>query len=268
MNRMFFVMLLLICCPVCMAGDLSVEQIEEYGVVINFADGVNVSGYQFDLVYDESMLVRSDVRLGELMLDGFGGNNDDTVYGVLLNGDHFESAGAICYVDFVSTGKTGYASVELENVLLVDENGNEMPVNVSGCWLLVDNAPVVEDIEDKTCFAGDDVAVDVNVSDVDGDEIKTFWVEGPEGVEVDAENCSFRWTAGEAGSYEFEVTVGDGWLNVVKNFVVIVFEKSDINMDGSVDVRDLIVVARFDIDVNGDGFCDVRDLVFVATRLT
>jgi len=219
-------------------------------------DADNVTGWQFVVNYDKSL-----ASLVGITGDGFVYNDGDLCYGTMLNGGVYD--GELCALEFESTGKSGMLVIEINDVLLIDSELGEIDGGVAWTAVLIDTAPVIEEVPDISVVGGTDVVC--SVWDADGDNVSTFWVEPcPEGVEVDAENCSFRWDA--YGRYAVVVTVGDGWLLSSTEFVIENFAPWDVDFSMNVDVRDLVVVAKFENDINGDGACDIRDIVAVANH--
>jgi hypothetical protein len=274
-----------------MANELTVVTAEEYTPYEDFTVDIGLTlndsftGYQYDLVYDETLLTCDYVEPGNLMtLDAFTSNSENTVFGTLLNQAEFTESGTLNIVTFTSTGKTGFAEISLQNITLIDSNMNETPVSSTYAGILIDTAPIVEDIPDQTIIEGDTSSggsggfyVDVNITDPDGDEIKAFWCEQkPEGSVVNATDHTFRWDEPVEGEYYIEFLIGDGWLDVTEGFTLTVlptYLDYDINMDRQINIVDLTLVANTfgestteRVDVNSDGIVNIIDLTLVANH--
>jgi hypothetical protein len=266
-----------------MANELTVVAAEEYtlyeDLIIDIGLTLNDSftGYQYDLVYDDTLIQCTNIQPGALMeLNAFTSNNGDTVFGALLNEQAFTNSGTLNTVTFTSTGKTGIATIALENVMLIDNELNEVPVTVSPATILIDTAPTIEEIPDQTHEQGSGgFSYQVTTNDVDGDNV-TLWCDTlPAGAEVDAASGTFRWNEPIVGEYTIAFLASDGHLFATESFVLTVvpaYMDYDINKDRCVDIMDLTMVANaFGTigdreDCNGDGIVNIIDLTIVANN--
>jgi hypothetical protein len=285
MRKFLVCLILILFSGTAMANELTVVSAEEYTPYEEFMVDIGLTleepftGYQYDLVYDETMITCTSINPGALMeLDAFTSNKGNTVFGALLNEQSFTESGTINTISFKSTGKTGYVSIDLENIILIDSNMNETPINTTGAWILIDTAPIVEDIPDQTITeGGGEFYQDINITDPDGDEIKTFWCEPqPEGSVANATDHSFRWDEPVEGEYYIEFFIGDGWLDVTEGFTLTVlpaYLEYDINMDRQINIVDLTAIANNfgavtteRVDATGDGIVNIMDLTLVANH--
>jgi hypothetical protein len=239
----------------------------EFETTIDLYINDSITGYQFDLVYDDTMLTVDNLGAGSIMeLDAFTSNDGDTVFGTLLNGNHFESDGTINVITFVSTGKTGVTTIGLDNVILIDAELNEYPVEVIDSVICINTPPTMEDLKDVMIREGKPYVYNVTTNDTDGDELTTFYVSSDVGIEGDLNNKSFRWQQPVIGKHEVTVTIGDRWNMAEDTFTIYVYHECDINMDTRIDIMDIVSVASFTIDINNDDNYNILDVVKVANH--
>lgn len=101
-----------------------------------------VSGIQFDLIFNSSLVSVKDVREGELLKQsgsdtmfspGEVDNSKGTVtgiYGFIMGKDEATAPGIFAAIDLTSTGGNGFYELQLSNVVISDSNGHAVPVRV------------------------------------------------------------------------------------------------------------------------------------------
>jgi hypothetical protein len=285
MRKFLIFLILILLADTALGNELSVSAAEELTPYENFLASINLNytdtftGYQYDIVYDPEMLVLNSASPGALIpVDAFDSLVDDTLFCVLLNQNAITDSGQLNEVSFTSTGKTGYTTVTLDNVMLVDQDLNTTQCNVTPAVILVDTAPTVEEIDDQTYIQGSSsygFVQNINITDEDDADEITVWCDTkPDGAEVDVENATFRWAEPVVGEYTIAFLISDGYLYATESFVLTVvpaYADYDVNMDRSIDILDLMAIANSfgvntteRVDVNDDGIVNILDMIIVA----
>jgi hypothetical protein len=148
----------------------------------------------------------------------------------------------------------------------------------------VNRSPVLTSIGSKTVNEGSLLSFTVSATDPDGDILTYSTSNLPTGASFNASTRTFSWTPthNQIGTYtnvHFEVT--DGSLVAFENITITaaaVYTAWDVNMDGAVNVLDLILITQhfsetgttgwIRQDVNGDGMINVLDCIIVGQHWT
>jgi hypothetical protein len=148
----------------------------------------------------------------------------------------------------------------------------------------VNRSPVLTSIGSKTVNEGSLLSFTVSATDPDGDILTYSTSHLPTGASFNASTRTFSWTPthNQIGTYtnvHFEVT--DGSLVAFENITITaaaVYTAWDVNMDGAVNVLDLILITQhfsetgttgwIRQDVNGDGMINVLDCIIVGQHWT
>jgi formylglycine-generating enzyme required for sulfatase activity len=126
--------------------------------------------------------------------------------------------------DGVSSGETRADS------LIVETNAFDSP-HIFGVNATANSAPTASAGEDQKARAGESVQLDASgSSDPDGDRLRYHWeqLSGPSVDILDSDQGVARFTAVDAGSYEFRVTVEDGRGGIVRDSVDVQVEPTEI----------------------------------------
>ncbi|AKB25974.1 hypothetical protein MSMTP_2505 [Methanosarcina sp. MTP4] len=180
---------------------------------------------QFDLQFDSLMVRANSVSEGNLLKqDGAGtlfnstiNNSEGTVtdvYGVIVGKTNVSSEGVFATISMTAGNKTGISELDLSNVRVLDTSITDLPVSIRNASVLVDTAPVLNPIDDKSVSESNTLSFTVDASDADGDSL-TYSAAGlPEGANFDPATGEFSWTpaTGQAGTYTVTFEVSDGYL--------------------------------------------------------
>lgn len=147
-----------------------VNESEDFSLEVFIEPDATVSGAEFTLVYDPSLLKVAHVSEGTFLNQGkeqtmfSAGTVDNSngtlggVYGFLLGKEMRLEAGAFANIEFTVTGKEGIASIELRDVTVTNSTGTKLPAAINDGRVLVGD---VQDIvsssdadTDKTKKAG------------------------------------------------------------------------------------------------------------------
>ncbi|NQU99036.1 S8 family serine peptidase [Candidatus Woesearchaeota archaeon] len=145
----------------------------------------------------------------------------------------------------------------------------------------VNDAPDVEPIDDGIIMAGTSFEVQVQASDVDGDNLTYVLTQAPAGMSIDATGL-IEWIPSEAGTHFVNVSVSDYELfsYQVFNIEVIGYELGDLNFDHQLTVEDVLVMVDIILgiidptdeqlslaDLNYDGSINILDVVMLVDRI-
>ena len=240
---------------------------------------INYTGFQYDIVYNDSFTM-VNMTAGELLNgDAYFNSKDNTGFGTILGGGSFDKRGRISTINMIAGNETGYYVVKLDNVMLIDSDLNEVESSTDYVTILVNTPPELEPTDDIIIDDGTFLEVPINATDTDGDDIGIWVEEKPSGMIFDDATDRLYWRASE-GTYSVNVTVSDDYQWVHDEFtitVLTVHPRWDVNKDGVVDIRDLVIVAnnysgeysddalpRY--DVNQDGYVNIQDMAIVAAH--
>jgi chaperone required for assembly of F1-ATPase len=148
----------------------------------------------------------------------------------------------------------------------------------------VNRPPVLNSIGSKSVNEGALLSYTISATDPDGDTLTYSASNLPTGANFNTSTQTFSWTPtfSQAGSYpNVHFQVSDGSLTAAENITITVVQQYaswDPNMDGSVNVLDMISIGQhwsetgiagwIPQDVNGDGVINVLDMVIIGQHWT
>ncbi|MDA0524644.1 disaggregatase related repeat-containing protein [Methanococcoides alaskense] len=263
---------------------------ETFTVDVLIDPAVPITGAQLDLLFDGSKLTAGSVTEGNLFdqngastffSSGIMLNNDgkiEEVYSSIIGSESVTSQGVMATISMTAGSATGMAEIDLANVVISDTNSNLMPFTTSKATVLVDTAPVIDQIGAKYVDETSTLTFAVSATDADGDILIYSAAGLPVGASFDSASGEFIWTPseGQAGTYVVTSEVTDGYLADSESFTIKVnaaYPRADVNEDGIVNILDITLVgqnigssAESDprCDVNQDGLINILDLTAVA----
>jgi len=185
-----------------------------------------VTGAQFNLHYGSLASVTS-VKDGGLFKTGGLTNTFQSglidnsagvlknVYSAIVGSGTVTAPGSMAKVNMVAGSSSGMLELTMSNVVLSDAYSNPAPYDISYASVLVDTAPVFNTIPAKSVEEESTLTFMVSATDADGDILTYSCTSLPQGATFDASTKTFRWTPsrGQAGTYNVEFGVTDGYLN-------------------------------------------------------
>ncbi|MCD4807513.1 MAG: DNRLRE domain-containing protein [Methanococcoides sp.] len=263
---------------------------ETFTVDVLIDPAVPITGAQLDLLFDGSKLTAGSVAEGNLFdqngastffSSGIMLNNNgkiEEVYSSIIGQESVTSQGVMATISMTAGSATGIAEIDLANVVISDTNSNLMPFTTSKATVLVDTAPVIDQIGAKYVDETSTLTFAVSATDADGDILTYSAADLPAGASFDSASGEFTWTPaeGQAGIYVVTSEATDGYLADSESFTINVnaaYPRADVNEDGIVNILDITLVGQ-DIgisaesnpccDVNQDGLINILDLTLVA----
>lgn len=251
--------------------DQTVTPNQPFTIDVRINPSTPIVAAQFDLQFDSSMVRADSVTEGNLLSqDGAGtyfestiNNSEGTVtdvHGVIIGKTNVSSEGVFATISMTAGNKTGISELNLSNVRVLDTNITDVPISISNATVLVDTAPVLNSIGNKSVSESNTLSFTVDASDADGDSL-TYSATGlPEGANFDPATGEFTWTpaTGQAGVYTVTFEVSDGYLTDPEDATITVkspnnapvidsFEPKDgSSFNESEEIR--ISVSAFDLD--------------------
>ncbi len=195
-----------------------------------------ITGAQFDLLFNSSMLRADSVTEGNLLNQNGAGTlfnngtiNNSTgtvtdVYGSILGKSNVSSEGVMATISMTAGSDTGMAELTLSNVIVSDSSLNAAPITIGNATVLVDTAPVLSSIGSKSISETNVLNFAVDASDADGNDL-TYSATGlPDGANVDPATGVFTWTPapGQSGVYTVTFEVSDGYLSDSEDVLITV----------------------------------------------
>jgi len=217
---------------------------EQFTVSISVEPGTTIAGVQCNLSFDQSLITANGVVEGDLLSQGGattyfnpGVINNATgsvsgVVGVIITpGQTISTAGTFAQVTITAGVIGGSCPLTLSGVIVGDENGQPVPVNVVNSQVIINSQgainhePVLNFIDNKLVNEGNLLQFTISAFDADGD-ILTFFVSNlPSGANFDSEARTFSWTPtyGQRGDYpDIQFSVTDGELSDTEDVTITV----------------------------------------------
>ncbi len=242
---------------------------ESFNVDIELEPMVPVTGAQFDLdfnavlanvnaVNEGNMFNQQDPTLfSEGMINNVAGTVTD-VYCSILGSSYALYPGTMATVAFIAGSDTGYLDIDLSDIVVSDTNSMALAYDAVNTTILVDTAPVMGSLENRTVTEAEALEFDITANDVDGDTLSYTASSLPEGATFGTTGA-FSWTpaVGQAGTYSVDVVVSDGYLNDTGSLSIEVLPANhapvmnDIS-DRSVDEESTLAFSVSGTDEDGD----------------
>jgi hypothetical protein len=185
-----------------------------------------VTGAQFNMHYSTLASVTSVRDGGLFKVDGLtstfqSGLIDNSagvvrdVYSAITGSGTVSTAGSMATINMTAGATSGMLELTLSNVVLSDAYSNPAPYDITYASILVDTAPVFNTIPAMSVEEESGLAFVVSATDADGDTLTYSNASMPQGATFDASTGTFSWTParGQAGTYNVEFEVTDGYLN-------------------------------------------------------
>jgi hypothetical protein len=177
----------------------------------------------------------------------------------------------------------GTSALTLSNVIVANVSGQSVAVIVNSGQVSIDNAPALNAIGAQYGNEGDTITFTALATDADSDPL-TYSASGlPEGASFNTGTRTFSWTPryNQAGVYTVRIEVSDGSLTDYEDVPVTavkVGEDWDVNVDGSANVLDMVLVGQqwsqngltawIREDTNEDGTVSVLDMIIIGQHWT
>ncbi|WP_256621397.1 cohesin domain-containing protein [Methanolobus chelungpuianus] len=128
-----------------------VSETGNFSVEVFIEPGASVSGAEFTLTYDPSLLEVTRVSEGSFLKQsgeqtifssGIIDNTNGTVsgvYGLMLGRERILGAGTFASIEFTALGKEDIALIELRDVTVTNSTGAKLPVSVTSGKALIGN---------------------------------------------------------------------------------------------------------------------------------
>jgi hypothetical protein len=256
-----------------------------------------IAGVQFSLSFNPALVTVNSINEGNLLnqsgastyfipgtINNIAGTLTGVACAITTPGQTVANSGTLAAIIFTAGTTKGTGTFTLTNVVVGDINGHSVSVNVVNGQVSIDHPPALTTIGSKTVNEGSLLSFTVSASDPDGDTLTYSTSNLPTGASFNASTRTFSWTPthNQIGTYtnvHFEVT--DGSLVAFENITITaaaVYTAWDVNMDGAVNVLDLILITQhfsetgttgwIRQDVNGDGMINVLDCIIVGQHWT
>ncbi|MCD4703259.1 MAG: putative Ig domain-containing protein [Methanosarcinaceae archaeon] len=256
------------------AGDASVITItpstltvvpgETFTADVSIDPEVPMTGAQFDLIFGSSSMNVNGIVEGSLFsqtgttmfsagtIDNDAGEVSNT-YVTLLGEGYVFGEGVMATVDLTAGSTTGYAQLNLVDVVISDPDSNAVSVSTSNATILVDTAPTMGSIGSQAVVETSALSFTVSGSDVDGDSLIYSATGLPEGASLDTATGVFSWTpsVGQAGTYTMSFTVTDGYLNDSETATITVASLNNAPVMGSIGSQAVEEVSTLSFTVSG-----------------
>jgi hypothetical protein len=255
-----------------------------------------MAGMQFSLSYNPGIVTAVSVVEGNLLNQGgagtyFNAGQIDNVAGTITGvfgaitspGETVATAGTFAIITMTAGGTGGSCPLTLSSVIIGDIGGNSIPVTLTNGTVIVNRAPVIASIGNKTVSEGATLSFTVSATDADGDSLTYSTSNLPNGAVFNPATRTFTWTPSyrQATSYPgVHFVVSDSRSNDTEDIIITVNNvyESDMNHDGTVNVLDIIQVAQhwnqtgvngwIQEDVNENGTINVLDVILVGQHWT
>jgi hypothetical protein len=269
---------------------------EQFTVSIFVSPSTAISGMQFNLQFNPSLVTVNSVEEGTLL--GQGGastyfnpgeidNQAGTVtgaFGVITSpGQTISTRGTFATIRLTAKTQGGSCPLGLSGVVVGDINGNSVPVSVIGDTFTIGRPPVMSPINNRTTDEGETLTFTVAATDPDGDALTYSASNLPQGASFNPATRTFSWTPtnDQAGVYpNVRFQVSDGSLTDSESITITVNSvvQPDVNGDGDINVLDMIRIGQqwnkvgadgwIGEDVNEDGTVNVLDATLVGQHWT
>ncbi|WP_232222017.1 putative Ig domain-containing protein [Methanococcoides burtonii] len=260
---------------------------QPFSIGISIDPSEPVSGAQLDLLFDEQLVSAEGTIEGDLFnLNGAStlfnsGTIGDSgvitdIYCSIIGAAPVSSKGTMATIAFTAGNTAGVAEFSLSDVVISNARSEGTPYTVTDTMVVIDTAPVLNSIGDKTVDEENALTFVTSASDADGDSL-TYSATGlPVGASFDTASGAFSWTPseGQEGTYAIAFEVSDSYLTDSETISIAVksHPRWDINRDCAVNILDITLVSQkigtdgagTDQDVNQDGVVNIQDLTLVA----
>ncbi|NPE27872.1 hypothetical protein HNV12_07845 [Methanococcoides sp. SA1] len=260
---------------------------QPFSIGISIDPSVPVSGAQLDLLFDEQLVSAEGATEGDLFdrngastlfnsgtIGGSGVLSD--VYCSIIGASPVSSKGTMATIAFTAGSTAGVAEFGLSDVVISNARSEGTPYAVTDTTVVIDTAPVLSSIGDRTVDEQNALSFVTSASDADGDSL-TYSATGlPAGATYNTASGAFSWTPseGQEGTYDVTFEVNDGYLADSKTICITAeaHPRWDVNRDCVVNILDITLVSQkigadgtgTDEDVNQDGLVNIQDLTLVA----
>ncbi len=192
---------------------------ETFSANISIDPGVPITGAQLDII--SSNLIINSITEGTLFsqaaqtLFNAGTIEDGLVSNIfitLLGQSSITDEGVIVNIDLKAADSTGYATLNLSNVILSDVNSRPAPYTIQNSTILIDTAPAFNSLPLQTLDETQTLTFTLRANDPDADPLTYSAPSLPPGASLNGN--TFTWTPerGDAGEYEATFRVTDSYL--------------------------------------------------------
>ncbi|MDO8724849.1 MAG: putative Ig domain-containing protein [Candidatus Methanoperedens sp.] len=199
--------------------------------------GTAIAGAQLNIAFNSSLIRVNSITEGNLFTqrgantffnDGTINNSTGTVintFNAIIGRYNVTTLGNFIIINATVIGTYGTSGINLSNVKISDPNGNPVALNVSNGSVMLNRAPVLASIGNKTVNEGQFLTFTISASDADGDSL-TYSATGlPTGATFTPSNRTFQWTPNytQSGNYSTSLVATDGNNTVQENIVITVY---------------------------------------------
>lgn len=247
---------------------------QPFTIDISIDPSIPITGAQFDLQVDQSLVTITGVDEGDL----FNQNGADTFFGSgaidndagtvtdvfcsILGSTSVSSTGVMATISLTAESNTGISTFDLSGVVISDASSTAASYTIVNANVLVDTVPVLNAIGARSIDEEGTLSFTISATDADNDNMAYSATGLPGGANFDNASGVFTWTPsdGQAGSYMVTFEVTDGYLTdsevvtitvneVDHSPVITTFEPAN----GAVfDETDVITISADASDVDGD----------------
>jgi hypothetical protein len=269
---------------------------EQFTINIAVEPGTSIAGMQFNLAFDPAVVTADSVTEGNLLSQGgattyFSPGTINNVAGsisgvagaITTPGQSVAAPGNFAVLTMTASAQGGTSALTLSGVVVGDINGQAVEISVVSSEVVINSAPVLSQIGNRSSSEGDQLYFTITANDADGDQLVYSASDLPDGAHFNSFIHRFSWTPryDQAGVYSVRFEVSDGDLTDYEDVTITIVQLSenwDINGDGDANVLDMILVGqRWDEsgltgwileDTNEDGTINVLDFIIIGQHWT
>lgn len=247
-----------------------VDTSQQFAVNISIAPVTAIAGVQFNLSFDQSLLMADSVTEGNLLSQGGAStyfnpgtinNTNGTINGVIgaitSTGQTISMAGTFATIYLTAKTTTGTCPLTLSGVIVGDQNGQSVSVSTIDSQLIINNngstnhRPVLNSIGDKSVYEENLLEFTIFATDTDGDTLTFSASNLPPGAVFNPETLKFSWIPkhDQVGEYcDIHIEVFDGELSDFKDINVTVLNTHEDSQDMIPPVIQEITTSHIDTD--------------------
>jgi hypothetical protein len=210
----------------------------QFTLNINIQPNNAIAGGQFSLNYDPAILTINSVTEGNLLKQNgastyFTPGQINNTTGILSNvssaiispGQSVSTVGTMTIITCTAGAAKGTSLLSLSNIVIGDIEGKSLTVSVTQGSVVVNNAPGLTSIGNKTVNENALLSFTVSAADADGDSLTYSASNLPSGASFNTSTRVFSWIPGysQSGTYSaVRFSVSDGTASVYEDISITV----------------------------------------------